>query len=151
MTDTSPADVPAAADPAPLLEQMRREGYSLTGTLIERMGIELVELGARRCVARMPVAGNTQPAGLLHGGASAALAETAGSFAAMVHGGPGRLALGIELNASHHRSARDGWVVATAEALHLGRTLAVYEVDVRREHDGALLCSARLTCLVKER
>ncbi len=151
MTDTSPAEGPAATDPAPLLEQMRREGYSLEGTLIERMGIELVELGARRCVARMPVTGNTQPAGLLHGGASAALAETAGSFAAMVHGGPGRLAVGIELSASHHASATGGWVVATAAAVHLGRTLAVYGVEVRREDDARLLCSARLTCLVRER
>nr|WP_227993542.1 MULTISPECIES: PaaI family thioesterase [unclassified Pseudactinotalea] len=129
---------------------MRDEGYSLEGTLIERMGIELTELGAGRCTARMPVAGNTQPAGLLHGGASAALAETVGSFAAMLHGGPGRLAVGIELSASHHRSAREGWVVATAEARHLGRTLAVYAVEVRTEEGDRLLCSARLTCLIRE-
>lgn len=99
----------------------------MEGTLLERMGIEVTTLSASVCIARMPVAGNTQPMGLLHGGASAALAETAASFASMIHAGEGRTSVGIELNASHHRSATKGWVVAAARSLHLGRTLTAYD------------------------
>src|SRR5690625_1650859 len=149
MTNTSPLDMTA------FMEQMEAAGYHIKGTLMERLGIEITELRPDYCVARMPVAGNVQPMGLLHGGASAALAETVGSFAAWVHAGPGRYSVGIELNASHHRSAREGWVVGAARALHLGRTLAAYEVAVRTEVDssdpdaGELLCSARLTCLIR--
>src|SRR6478735_4668618 len=86
---------------------------STAGTLLERMGIEVTELSAQRAVGTMPVAGNTQPFGLLHGGASAVLAETLGSYAAQVHAGPGRAAVGIELNATHHRAARSGSVTGT--------------------------------------
>lgn len=143
MTNTSPLDLPA------VLEQMHAAGYSLEGTLIERMGIELTQLSAERCVARMPVAGNTQPAGLLHGGASAALAETVASFAAMAHAGPGRTALGIELNATHHRTARAGWVEAIADAVHLGGTLASYTISVQSVDEDRLLCTARLTSLIR--
>lgn len=119
------------------------------GTLMERLGIELVELGADRTVARMPVAGNTQPYGLLHGGASAALAETVGSFAAQLHAGPGRAAVGVDLNATHHRAVRDGTVTAVATALHCGSTVATYGVEVRDDR-GRLVCTARLTCVVRE-
>lgn len=117
------------------------------GTLIERMGIEVLEASAQRVVGTMPVAGNTQPYGLLHGGASAVLAETLGSVAAMAHAGEGRAAVGIELNATHHRSARSGVVTGTATALHLGGRLATYQVVVEDE-DGRLVCTARLTCMV---
>ncbi|WP_019137259.1 PaaI family thioesterase [Cellulomonas massiliensis] len=120
---------------------------SLDGTLIERMGIEIVALSAERAVGTMPVEGNTQPAGLLHGGASAVLAETLGSFAAYQHAGPGRAAVGIELSATHHRSARSGVVTGTATAVHLGSTLASYEVVVE-DSDGRRLCTARLTCML---
>lgn len=120
---------------------------SLDGTLIERMGIEIVSLSAERAVATMPVEGNTQPAGLLHGGASAVLAETLGSFAAYQHAGPGRAAVGIELSATHHRSARAGVVTGTATAVHLGSTLASYEVVVE-DSEGRRLCTARLTCML---
>jgi len=146
MTNTPPLDM------ATYIEQMEAAGHSFSGTLIERMGIELTSVSPDYCGARMPVAGNTQPYGLLHGGASATLAETVGSFAAATHAGPGRIAVGIELNATHHRSAREGWVVAEARALHLGRTLATYEISVRTEADdgeGSLLCTARLTCLIR--
>ena len=119
------------------------------GTLIERMGIDLTEVSASRATGTMPVAGNTQPYGLLHGGASAALAETLGSLAAAAHAGPGRAAVGIELNATHHRSARDGIVTGTARALHRGRSLATYEVVVEDE-DGRRLCTARLTCMLMD-
>jgi uncharacterized protein (TIGR00369 family) len=111
------------------------------------MGIELVEVSARRAVATMPVEGNTQPYGLLHGGASAVLAETLGSYAAQAHAGPGRVAVGIELNATHHRSARAGVVTGTAEALHLGSSLASYQVVVE-DADGRRVCTARLTCML---
>ncbi|GEA84226.1 MAG: hotdog fold thioesterase [Cellulomonas sp.] len=117
------------------------------GTLIERLGIVVSELSAEHAVATMPVAGNTQPFGLLHGGATAALAETLGSYAAVVHAGPGRTAVGIELNATHHRSARQGVVTGTAKAVHLGRSLAAYEVVIEDE-SGRRLCTARLTCMI---
>ncbi|HLS02281.1 MAG TPA: PaaI family thioesterase, partial [Beutenbergiaceae bacterium] len=120
----------------------------------QRLGIELLELRPDFCAGRMPVEGNTQPLGLLHGGASAALAETVGSFAAWKHAGEGKAAVGIELNATHHRSARDGWVVAQAHAVHLGGTLASYAIAIHQEvpgqSTGPLVCSARLTCLIRE-
>lgn len=119
------------------------------GTLIERLGIELVEVGPDRTVARMPVAGNTQPYGLLHGGASAALAETVGSFAAQVHAGEGRVSVGVDLNATHHRAVREGTVTAVATALHRGGTVAAYGIEIRDDRD-RLVCSARLTCLVRD-
>ncbi|OZB50310.1 MAG: aromatic compound degradation protein PaaI [Cellulomonas sp. 14-74-6] len=120
---------------------------STAGSLLERMGIELTLVTAERAEGRMPVAGNTQPLGLLHGGASATLAETLGSYAAQRHAGEGRAAVGIELNVTHHRSAREGWVHAVATAVHLGRSLATYEVTVD-DDGGRRLCTARLTCML---
>lgn len=117
------------------------------GTLLHRMGIEITHVDADGATGTMPVEGNTQPYGLLHGGASAALAESLGSLAAAAHAGPGRAAVGIELNATHHRSARSGTVTATARALHRGRSLASYEVVVE-DADGRRLCTARLTCML---
>jgi uncharacterized protein (TIGR00369 family) len=111
------------------------------------MGIVLESVSAERAVGTMPVAGNTQPAGLLHGGASAALAETLGSFAAQAHAGPGRAAVGIELNATHHRGAREGVVRGEARALHLGRSTASYEIVVTDEA-GRRVCTSRLTCML---
>lgn len=122
---------------------------SLRGTLIERMGMELVEIGAARTVATMPVAGNTQPFGLLHGGASAALAETVASVAATAHAQQyGCLAVGVDLNATHHRAVTEGTVRATATALSLGRTVACYDVVVEDEQ-GRRVCTARLTCVLR--
>ena len=120
---------------------------SVSGSLLERMGIEITDVTAERATGTMPVEGNTQPYGLLHGGASAVLAETLGSFAAAAHAGPDRAAVGVELSATHHRSARSGTVTGTARALHLGRSLATYEVVVEDE-DGRRLCTARLTCML---
>jgi 1,4-dihydroxy-2-naphthoyl-CoA hydrolase len=122
---------------------------SFDGTLVERLGIELLTADAGRVVARMPVAGNTQPFGLLHGGATAALAETVGSVAATIHAGPGRHAVGTELSATHHRSARDGYVTATATPLHLGRRTASYDVAVV-DDAGRRVCTARLSCMILE-
>ena len=95
----------------------------------------------------MPVAGNTQPYGLLHGGASAVLAETLGSYAANAHATDGRAAVGIELNVTHHRSVRSGSVHGTATAVHLGGNLASYEVVVV-DDDGRRVATARLTCML---
>jgi uncharacterized protein (TIGR00369 family) len=119
------------------------------GSLLERMGIELLEASAERAVGTMPVDGNTQPYGLLHGGASVVLAETLGSYAAGLHAGPGRHAVGIEVGATHHRSARSGLVTGTATALHLGRTTASYEVVVV-DSESRRLATARLTCMLIE-
>jgi uncharacterized protein (TIGR00369 family) len=96
----------------------------------------------------MPVEGNTQPYGLLNGGASLALAETLGSIGAHLHAGAGRSAVGIEISGSHHKSARGGLVTGVATPVSLGRTLAVYEIVVSDEA-GARLCTARLTCLLR--
>ena len=96
----------------------------------------------------MPVEGNTQPAGLLHGGASVVLAETLGSIGAALHAGPGGSAVGVEVSASHHAAAREGTVTGTATAVHLGRTLATYEVVVADE-SGRRLATARLTCVLR--
>ncbi len=119
------------------------------GELADSMGIQLTELSAERTVATMPVLGNRQPLGLLHGGASALLAETVGSVAAHLSAGPGRFAVGIELNISHHRSATDGTVTATATAVQLGKTLATYVIEIVDDH-GRRISSARLTCLLRD-
>ena len=95
-----------------VLEQMR----SNMGALNERMGIELVEASAERVVATMPVEGNTQPYGLLHGGASVVLAETLGSVGAAIHAAPRELSVGVDINATHHRAARTGTVTGVATA-----------------------------------
>lgn len=122
---------------------------SLVGTLLERMEIVITEVTAERAVGHMPVAGNTQPMGLLHGGASVVLAESLGSIAAAIHAGPGRTAVGTEINATHHRSARSGYAHAVATAIHLGGSSATYEIVVS-DDDGARLCTARLSCRLLE-
>jgi 1,4-dihydroxy-2-naphthoyl-CoA hydrolase len=118
------------------------------GTLGEKMGIEFTEVSAQRVVGRMPVAGNTQPYGLLHGGASIVLAETLGTLGAMTHAGEGQVAVGIEINATHHRGARSGFVTGTATPLSLGKTLATYDVLIT-DDDGNRLCTSRITCLIR--
>lgn len=118
------------------------------GTLVERMGIELAAVSPERAHGSMPVTGNTQPYGLLHGGASAVLAETLGSLAAAAHAGSERIAVGVELNCTHHRAARTGHVHGVATALHRGNSLASYEIVIT-DDDGARICTARLTCVVR--
>ena len=145
MTDTHPS-VPMPA-PDAVLDAVRT---STAGTLIDRMGIEVLEVSARGATGTMPVDGNTQPYGLLHGGASVVLAETLGSFAAMVHAGPGRHAVGIEVSATHHRTATSGLVTGRAVALHLGRTTATYEIVVE-DSTSRRVCTARLTCMLIDR
>lgn len=119
------------------------------GELAETMGIRLVEASADCVVATMPVIGNRQPLGLLHGGATALLAETVGSVASHLSAGSGRFAVGIELNISHHRSATDGTVTATATPLSRGKTLAVYQIAIVDEA-GRSISTARLTCLLRD-
>lgn len=123
------------------LELLKQRGL---GALAEKMGIELIELSAERAVATMPVAGNTQPIGLLHGGAHVVLAESLGSFAANVHAHPWGYAVGIELNASHHSSVKQGLVTGTCTAIKLGKTLTTHEVRMTDE-DGNLLSTVRIT------
>ena len=120
------------------------------GELAETMGIEITEASPGRLVGRMPVAGNRQPYGLLHGGASVVLAETLGSIAAALHAGPEKAPVGIEVSATHHRSATSGSVTGTATALSLGRTLATYEIVIV-DDEGRRTCTARLTCLLRDR
>ena len=119
-----------------------------SGTLGEKMGIEFLEATPERVVARMPVVGNTQPFGLLHGGASVVLAETLGSIGAVLHAGEGRIAVGVDINATHHRAVRDGFVTGTATALSLGGTLAAYEVVIT-DDEGNRVCTSRITCLIR--
>lgn len=114
-----------------------------------RMGIEYVEWSPERVVATMPVDGNKQPYGLLHGGANAVLAESVGSIASALHAGEGRIAVGLELSCTHHRSATEGVVTGVATPLHRGRGTATYEIVVTDEQ-GRRTCTARLTCIIRD-
>ena len=118
------------------------------GDLGARMGLRVTEASADRVVATMPVKGNTQPYGLLHGGASAVLAETLGSIGAMMHGGRDKVAVGVDLNCTHHRAVRDGVVTGVATPVHRGRSTATYEIVITDERDKRV-CTARLTCLLQ--
>lgn len=140
MTD-NPGTQPAA-EPAGL-------GPDVYGDLGKAMGIECLEASPERVVGRMPVKGNTQPYGLLHGGASCVLAESIGSAGAALHAGPGRIAVGIEINATHHRSATDGYVTGVATRTHGGRTLATYDIVIT-DDGGRRVCTARLTCMLRD-
>ncbi|MFF1352664.1 MULTISPECIES: PaaI family thioesterase [unclassified Streptomyces] len=119
------------------------------GDLGARMGVQIKEASAERVVGTMPVEGNTQPYGLLHGGASAVLAETLGSVGSMLHGGSSKIAVGVDLNCTHHRGARSGLVTGVATPVHRGRSTATYEIVITDEQDRRV-CSARLTCLLKD-
>jgi|SRR5687768_17328728 1,4-dihydroxy-2-naphthoyl-CoA hydrolase len=122
------------------------------GGLGERLGIEILEASPERIVGTMPVDGNTQPFGLLHGGASCALAESLGSVGASMHAAMafGGYAVGIEISATHHRSARAGRVTGVATPLHLGGTVATYDIVIT-DDAGDRVCTARLTCLLRRR
>lgn len=120
------------------------------GALAENMGITLTHVSAESVTGTMPVAGNTQPFGLLNGGASMALAETLGSIGANVHAGENRFAVGVDINGTHHRSATKGTVSGVATAISLGQTLAVYEVVITDEANKRL-CTARITCMLLEK
>src|SRR5689334_9333569 len=110
------------------------------------MGIELLTMTRDEVVGRMPVTGNRQPYGLLHGGASAVLAETLGSVLAALHVLPDRSPVGLELSCTHHRAAVEGWVTGTARPVHIGRSTSTSEI-VLVDDRGRRTCTARLTCL----
>jgi uncharacterized protein (TIGR00369 family) len=117
------------------------------GALDKKMGIEITEASPQRLVGRMPVEGNTQPFGLLHGGANVVLAESLGSVGTHLHAGPSRRIVGIEISASHHKSATQGYVTAVATAITLGKTLCTYSVEITNDK-GEKTCTARITCLI---
>ena len=137
-------------DAAGFESRLRSAFESTAGeSLVGRMGIKIVEATARRSVATMPVAGNTQPYGLLHGGASCVLAETIGSLASALHAGPDRITVGIEINATHHRSASSGLVTGVATLAHGGRTMSTFEIVITDDL-GKRVCTARLSCLHRD-
>lgn len=118
-------------------------------TLVGQMGVRITGASAERVTGSMPVHGNTQPYGLLHGGASCVLAETLGSLGAALTAGPGRFAVGVEINATHHRAAASGEVTGVATQLHAGRTMTSYDIVIR-DDQGRRVCTARLTCLLRD-
>ena len=127
-----------------------QERFSMGGgELTTKMGIEFIEISAERTIARMPVEGNRQVVGILHGGAHVVLGESLGSIAAAVHAGPGRYAVGIDVNATHTRSIAEGWVTGTCTAISLGRTICVHEI-VMTDNDGNRLSTVRITNLLRD-
>ena len=118
--------------------------------LTARMGIEFPEIGPGRVVGTMPVDGNRQPYGLMHGGASCVLAEAVGSIAAALHAGPDRVAVGVDIVATHHRAVRSGTVTAVCTPLQEGSALASYQIVVTDE-DEHRVCTARLICALRRR
>ncbi|MER6912852.1 hotdog fold thioesterase [Streptomyces sp. NPDC000594] len=145
---------PSVKFPHEVLEEYAALGVDLTalfsaGHLGSRIGIQVVEASAERVVGTMPVEGNTQPYGLLHGGASAVLAETLGSIGAMLHGGVSKIAVGVDLNCTHHRGVRSGLVTGVATPVHRGRSTATYEIVISDERQRRV-CSARITCLLRD-
>jgi uncharacterized protein (TIGR00369 family) len=146
MHPTPPA--PAVGADAPPLDLEQLAAVSV-GTLADRMGIRFVEPIWGTVAATMPVEGNTQPYGILHGGASCVLAETVGSTAAALHAGEGRIAVGVDINATHHRSMTTGEVRAEATPLHLGRSSAQFEIVIV-DAEGRRICTSRLTCALRD-
>lgn len=126
------------------MEVLRERGR---GALDKKMGIEIIEASPERLVGTMPVEGNTQPLGLLHGGANVVLAESLGSVGTQLHAGPHRRIVGVDINATHHKSATSGIVTAVATAITLGKTLCSYNVEITNEN-GERTCTARITCLI---
>jgi len=126
------------------LEAILKRGI---GALDKKMGIEIIEASPERLVGTMPVEGNTQPIGLLHGGANVVLAESLGSIGTQLHAGADRKIVGIDINATHHKSATSGVVTAVATAISLGKTICSYQVEITNDK-GERTCSARITCLI---
>ena len=126
------------------LEVIRQRGI---GALDKKMGIEIIEASPERLVGTMPVEGNTQPIGLLHGGANVVLAESLGSIGTQLHAGADRKIVGVDINATHHKSATTGVVTAVATAISLGKTICSYQVEITNDK-GERTCTARITCLI---
>ncbi len=115
--------------------------------LDQKLGIVIIEASPQRVVATMPVEGNTQPLGFLHGGANVVLAESLGSIGTALHAGPHRKVVGVDINATHHRTATQGLVTGVATPVSLGRTLCCYEIVITNEA-GQRTCTARITCMI---
>lgn len=121
------------------------------GELDEKMGVQVIEESAKKVVATMPIEGNRQSLGLLHGGAMVSLAEAVGSWAAVIHASTlGKVAVGVDINATHHKSSREGHVTATATAIRLGRMICSHEVIITNDN-GDRLCTARITNAVVDK
>lgn len=121
----------------------------MTSPLEERLGVVIEKVSAEETRGRMPVEGNTQIAGILHGGATCALAEGLGSIAAYAYGRErDLLPVGVDINATHHRAAREGWVTGVARPLYLGATTVTYEIVISDEQ-GRRMTTARLTCQLR--
>ncbi|MFT4235520.1 MAG: hotdog fold thioesterase [Microbacterium sp.] len=136
----------AAFETMPGLEWANKRGK---GALAERMGIEFTEFSIERAVGRMPVEGNTQPVGLLHGGAYVVLGESLGSMSANLYAGPGKLAVGVDINATHTSSATSGWVTGVCTPIHLGRSMTVHEIVIT-DDQGRRCSTVRITNMIKE-
>ncbi len=151
MTDSrEPTTLDPASPDAATVAAVNAVNATSAGRLTDRMGIRFTEATVERLVATMPVEGNTQPYGLLHGGASAVLIETLGSIGAALHAAPlGKIAVGVDLNATHHRGVTAGTVTAIAVPLHLGSTVASYQVSITGP-DGRAVCTGRVTCLLRD-
>lgn len=154
MTETSVSWPPAQLDPPAARPDLSLPSHqqavidalnAARGEHNRSLGLEFTAVEPGRLTAIMPVEGNRQPFGLLHGGASAALAETLGSCLATLAAPAGFIPVGVDLNATHHRSARDGYVTGVATPLHEGRTTASYQVEIV-DAGGKRVCTARLTC-----
>ncbi|MCS4276983.1 uncharacterized protein (TIGR00369 family) [Mycetocola sp. BIGb0189] len=140
MSDTTPTEDPG-------MRYLIERGM---GALAEKMNIEFTEFSVERSVATMPVAGNTQPIGLLHGGAYVVLGESLGSMAANLYAGADRVAVGVDINATHTGSATSGIVTGVCTPIHLGRTLTVHEIVVTDER-GRRCSTIRITNLIKDK
>jgi 1,4-dihydroxy-2-naphthoyl-CoA hydrolase len=143
VTEPLPEDLPAS-----ILTLLRKAGLG-PGGLYVKLGLHLTEARPDRVAGTLPVAGNTQPYGLLHGGATVAFAETLASIGSALHAGPDRLAVGLEVSATHHRGVRHGLVRGVAVPLSLGSTVATYAVEVHDEA-GRRVCTARVSCLIRD-
>jgi uncharacterized protein (TIGR00369 family) len=141
LTEERRAHLRAAGVPDEMHEMLKHWGV---GPLSVKMGLRFLEISPERTVATMPVTGNQQATGLLHGGAHVVLAESLGSFAAGMFAWPRGYAVGVDINATHHRGVREGLVTGTATALHLGRRLVTHEV-VMTDDAGRRLSTARIT------
>ena len=124
--------------------------YGDAGALVRLMGISISAVSADGVTGTMPVEGNTQPYGLLHGGASCVLAETLGSLGAAAHGRTiGRpVAVGVDINATHHKAVRTGVVTGVASPIFRGLSIATYEIIVT-DRSGDRVCTARITCQLR--
>ena len=144
----STEELSSLADMDPI-EAAQLANEHMRAGLAERLGIEWAEISGERVVARMPVTGNVQPYGILHGGATAALCETVASVGTAVRVGAEKRVTGVELNINHLRAVTAGSVTATGVPLHVGRTTAVWDMRVH-DDDGRLIAVSRLTLAIRD-